>query len=103
GTDLGVKIGYAQNFATTNLNRSNGNNPVQFDCGFVEPTVGLVLTADEFVSYRLTIGYCIQGYIFKPLMLGTENTGGYEEKEYTKTSQFFTFGFGFTYYFKSKE
>ena len=103
GTDLGVKIGYSQNFIVTDLNKELGRNPLSFDAGFVEPTIGLVLSADEFTSYRLTIGYTFQGFSFDPEQLGTAMDGGWEASELNKVTHFLTIGFGFTYYFKSTE
>lgn len=103
GTDLGVKVGYTQNYISTDLNKAMGRNPVTFDAGIIEPTIGLVLSADEFTSYRLTIGYTIQGFSFDPEQLGTALDGGWEPDELQKISHYLTIGFGFTYYFKSTE
>lgn len=101
-TDMGVKFGYAMNFITTDLNKQTGVNPRQIDASFIEPTIGLILTADEKTSYRLVLGYGFQGFAFKPWQLGTQENGGYQEVDLQKTSQFFTIGFGFTYYFLEK-
>lgn len=103
GTDIGVKVGYSMNYMSTDLNKAKGHNPVTFDAGFVEPTIGLILSADEFTSYRLTIGYTIMGYGFKPYQLGTDLDGGWDHSEYSKPTHYLLIGFGFTYYFKSKE
>lgn len=102
-TDMGVKFGYSMNFISTDLNKAAGSNPKRIDASFVEPTIGLILTADEKTSYRLVLGYGFQGFAFKPSQLGTEENGGYQEVDLQKSSQFFTIGFGFTYYFLGKE
>ena len=102
GTDLGVKFGYTQNYITTDLNQAMGRDPIQINSTLIEPTVGLVLTADEFTSYRLVLAYAIQGFLFNPSQLGITQDGGYEPSDFEKMTQYFTVGFGFSYYFKAK-
>lgn len=102
GTDMGVKVGYAKNFFSTDLNKALGQNPQQVDAVYIEPCIGLVLTADEFTSYRLHIGYAIQGFGFRPDRLGTQMDGGYDSNQFGKPTQYLVVGFGFTYYFKGK-
>ncbi|MCO5260739.1 MAG: hypothetical protein M9916_11390 [Crocinitomicaceae bacterium] len=96
--DASVKFGYNWFFVVTDLNKLRKGGPYKFDAGFVEPTIGFILSATDKSSFRLTIGYTIQGFIFKPSMLGTEMNGGWDAKQYSKTSQFITFGLGYTYY-----
>ena len=67
-----------------------------------EPTLGLILTADEQNSYRLNIGYCIQGYGFSPYRIGLQSNIGYETAEFNKLTQYLVVGFGYTYYFRDK-
>lgn len=99
--DLGVKAGYAINYANTDLNKALGENPRQIPSMIIEPTLGLILSADEQNSYRLNIGYCIQGYTFKPQTLGFPSDSGFDPNKYGNTTQFLVFGFGYTHYFKS--
>jgi len=103
GTDMGVKIGYTYNMFSTDFNRKNGKNP-QITTGlYLEPTIGLVLTADEQTSYRLNIGYAIHGFGFNPKTnLGSTQNEGYDPAEFKKITNYFIIGFGFTYYFKPK-
>jgi hypothetical protein len=101
--DASIKIGYEWNFVVTDLNKTRRGGAYQFDAGFVEPTIGFILSAANQSSFRLTIGYTIQGYSFKPSMLGTYLQGGWEQKEFTKTAQFITFGLGYTYYIGKKK
>ena len=101
-TDFSVKIGYTENFATSNLNKEQGFNPRQIGSGFIEPSIGLILSADEQNSYRLNITYCIQGYQFSPQTIGINSNGGYDPNVFKSPTQFLVFGFGYTYYFKSK-
>lgn len=102
-TDLGVKVGYTQNYFVTNRNDSLGQNPYQVNSLLIEPTVELSLLADEQVAYSLVISYSFQGFGFKPSMLGIETFGGYDPAEFNKTTSYLTIGFGFSYYFKSKK
>lgn len=102
-TDLGVKIGYTQSYFDTDLNDSIGNNPYQVNSIYVEPSVGLILTADEFTSYRLFAAYAFQGFGYSPEMIGLETFGGYDPNDFDKTTSFLIIGFGFTYYFKSEK
>lgn len=97
--DFSVKVGYNENLIVTDLNKEIRGGAYRFDSGFVEPIVGFILSATEHSSYRLTIGYTVQGFIFTPFQLGTMMDGGWEAKEYSKISQFITFGLGYTYYF----
>lgn len=101
-TDLSLKIGYTQNYFVTDLNDSIPTNRTQVNSVYLEPSFSLILTADEFTSYRLVIGYGIQGYAFKPSMIGLETFGGYNMKQFSKSTSFLLIGFGFSYYFKSK-
>ncbi len=100
GTTAAVKVGYTQTHFITDLNRTNNGGPVSIDGIYVEPNVGLVLTAGEFISYSLVVGYAFQGYQFKTSHIGIDAKGGFSAKDYAKSTQFLTFGFGFTYYFK---
>lgn len=101
--DLGVKVGYTQNYFVTNRNDSLGQNPYQVNAFLVEPTAELSLLADEQVAYSLIISYAFQGFGFKPSMIGLETSGGYEPAEFSRPTSYLTVGFGFTYYFKEKK
>lgn len=101
--DFSIKVGYNENIISTDLNKKVRGGPYRFDSGFVEPIVGFILSASEHSSYRLTIGYTFQGFIFSPYKLGTEMSGGWDPNEYSKSSQFITFGLGYTYYFNKKK
>ena len=101
-TDFGVKIGYSMNFANTSLHEEAGINPLQINSVIVEPTFGLILAADEKNSYRWNIGYCIQGYGFKPATIGLASDSGYDPTTFNKLTQYLVVGFGYTYYFRDK-
>lgn len=101
GTTAALKLGYAQSYFTTDLNRQKNNGEsVAIDGVYVEPNFGLVLTAGEFISYCFVVGYAFQGYKFKTSHLGIDSQGGFSAADYNRGTQFMTFGFGFTYYFK---
>ncbi len=100
GTTAAVKVGYTQTHFVTDLNRTNNGGPVSIDGIYVEPNFGLVLTAGEFISYSFVVGYAFQGYSFKNSHLGIDAQGGFSSSDYSKSTQFMSFGFGFTYYFK---
>lgn len=101
-TDLGVKIGYTQTYFDTDRNDTLNQNPYQVNSFYVEPTIGLILMADEQSSYRLFVSYAFQGFNFRPSMIGLETFGGYDQKEFDKTATTLIVGFGYTHYFKPK-
>lgn len=103
GTDMGVKFGYTHNLFTTDFNRKNGVNPQVTSGIYLEPNIGLVLSADEQTSYRLNIGYAFHGFGFNPkTTLGSTQNEGYDPAEFNKITHYLIIGFGFTYYFKPK-
>jgi hypothetical protein len=101
-TDFGVKVGYTENFINSDKNKALGVNPVRFNSPIVEPTIGLILTANERNSYRLNLGYAIQGYGFKPMSIGLESNSAFDENKFNNLTQYFFIGFGYTYYFGVK-
>lgn len=102
GTDVGVKMGYTEHFISTDVNKKNGVNPWRLNSTNVEATLGLVLTADERTSYRLVLGYGTYGFGFRPEMIGLESNEGYDVEDFSKISQYFIIGFGYTFYFGQK-
>lgn len=102
-TDLSIRAGVSRNYFLTNFNKESGDAPVFRESMYVEPNLGLVLTVDDWNSYRLHIGYAIHGYGFKPQMLGLQSNLGYDTQEYHKLTQYLVVGFGYTYYFNNKK
>ena len=100
GTDLGLKLGYTNALFVTDKNREINGGPRSISSLYIEPTVGFVLTAGEFTSYRFVVGYSFEGYDFHTNQLGIESVGGYKPEDFNRTTQYMTFGFGFTYYFR---
>lgn len=101
-TDFGVKIGYSLNYASTDLNKASGVNPLSFDAVLIEPTLGLILSADERNSYRWNVAYCIQGYGFRPSTIGLSSNAAYDASKFNKLTNYFVVGFGYTHYFRNK-
>jgi hypothetical protein len=101
-TDIGVKVGYTQNYFKTDRNELLGQNPYQVNALLIEPTVELSLHADEQVAYSLVISYAFNGFSYKPYMIGLDTFGGFSDHEYEKATSYLTVGFGFSYYFKDK-
>ena len=97
GTDIGLKLGYGQTIFVSDSNSVMGG-PQRRNAPYVEPTFALILTANEFSSFRFVVGYAIQGYGFRPGFLGYTSDGGYDPARFSTATQYFTFGFGFTYY-----
>jgi hypothetical protein len=102
-TDISIKAGYNLNYFLTDLNDSLGINPKQINAIYLEPSIGLVLAADEKTSYRLYLGYGIQDFLFTPSMLGLQTNGGYVGDKIEKRTSYLLIGFGFSYYFESKK
>lgn len=101
-TDVGLKVGYTENFFATDVNKQNEVNPWRVNSTNVEGTLGLILTADEKTSYRLVLGYGAYGFGFKPEMIGLASNEGYDSASFNKVTQYFIVGFGYTYYFGQK-
>ena len=100
GVDFSLKSGISQiNYYSTN-NRALGLGTPKQNVAFVEPTFSLIVTANESTSYRWIIGYVVQNYKFDPTKLGFSDAKEYHTSDYNKLTQFLSFGFGFTYYFK---
>jgi hypothetical protein len=98
-TDFGLKLGYSQTYFDTDLNKQNGNNPLQVNSPYAEFTTAFVLMANENTSYRWIIGYGYQGFGFSPQDIGIASNGGYDPANFDRVTSFLVVGFGYTYYF----
>lgn len=105
--DIGVKVGYSLNFSETKERNLTGDiinkTSNQNESVLIEPTLGLILAADEKTSYRFTIGYNIQGYGFSPRFIGLESDSTWDPSKYSTPTQYLVVGFGFTYYFRKEK
>lgn len=102
-TDIGMKIGYTQNYFATSPEKGKGLSTLQVNAAFVEPTLSLILLANEKNSYRWIIGYGIQGFGFRPQHIGLQSDEGYDPAEFSKPTQYLVVGFGYTYYFRPEK
>lgn len=102
GLDYGVRIGYTMNFFDTNKNKEILGRAYTNDGGFVEPTLGLALMANENTSFRLALGYAFHAFQFQPHQMGLEKFSGIDPSRLNKITTYFTIGFGYSYYFGKK-
>lgn len=100
GIEFGVKTGVVSQLFVTDITRETGIQRV--NCIYTEPTLSLILLADEAVAYRWIVGYNISGYHFKPYHLGFDTMDGYTDSDLNKPAQSLLVGFGMTYYFGNK-
>lgn len=98
-TDFGVKIGYSKTYFKTDYNDSLHGKALSTNSMFVIPTVGFILSVDEFTSYRFSVGYAFQGYSFSPHSLGISTNSGYNTAKFSHPTSCLIVGFGFTHYF----
>lgn len=103
GTDIGIKVGYLESYANTDLLRAKGIRFERKQALVIEPTIAFVLASDVNASYRFIISYPFYGYAFTPEMIGIDSNVGYTQTELAKTSSFLTVGFGYTFYFNGKK
>lgn len=99
GVDYGVRIGYTMNFMVSNKNEEKLGKPYSNDGGFVEPTLGLSLKANENTSFRLALGYAFHAFDFRPHQMGVDKFGGFNDSDLNELTTYFTIGFGYSYYF----
>lgn len=102
-TDFGIRFGYTQSYFQTDFNDSLYGKPLQVNSISVTPSLGLILSVDEFSSYRFFLGYTFQGFGFSPQRLGISTNAGYDPSNFSKPTQYLVFGFGFTHYFSKKD
>lgn len=98
GLGFSTKFGGTFNSFNTSKNRINLGQSYRNDAAYIEPNISLILTASAATSFRLNIGYTIQGYKFHPYDLGSVSKGNWTPEELNKVTQILTIGFGFTYY-----
>ncbi len=103
GTDYGLKVGYTYSFFNSDSLSSQGRSYESKQCLYFEPQFGLMLTMDESTTIKLNIGYVIQYLGFRPSYMGLASNNGYDPNNFNKITQYFTIGFGYTHYFKSKK
>jgi hypothetical protein len=98
--EYAMKIGYNQNFFVSDTNTATLGKAAIKAGMMVEPMVSIVLTADEWSSFRFFVAYNYAINSFHLNDIGVKTLDGYTQKEFDRRTQFATFGFGYTYYFK---
>lgn len=102
GTDAGVKLGYAHAIYQSSKLKEAGINLKQEGGFYIEPTIGLILTVSEKSSFRFFVSYNILGIPFDNTRIGMESDGAMSGKDFAKIQQHLTFGFGYTFYAKTR-
>ena len=100
GTETGLKIGYLNSFAVSDLIK----NYRITEASFVEPFISLIATSSVNSSYSFTIGFPFYGYRFTPETIGILDSNlGYSNADFSKIASAFTISFGYTFYFNGKK
>lgn len=102
-TDISVKGGIAQSVIITDVLKTAGIGFLPKTCLYFEPNIGICLASEVNASFRLTIGYAVYGFGFKPWDLGVNSDLGYSQAELNKVSSFLVVGFGYSRYFNGKK
>lgn len=100
GLDLGVRTGVANYRFVTSGTKKYGAQ--QTTAVYVEPTLSLILAADEAVAYRWVVGYNFSGFAFNNERIGSTSLNGYSEKQRSGSTQTIVVGFAISYYFNNK-
>lgn len=101
--DVGIRGGYDYVISKNSYEMANLGRPHTFMSPYIEPTIGLYLMVDENSGFCLSLGYTFQGMKFSADELQLNEITGYDKNQFNKISQIFTVGFGYSYYFKSKQ
>lgn len=101
--DFGVKAGYSYSFSKTSATLAKIGKAHEYDAPYIEPMINLYLMADEQSGFSLSIGYVFRGVKFNASHIMVDEITGYEPEEFGAITQFFVFGFGYTYYFGNKK
>jgi hypothetical protein len=100
GTDFSIKVGYAESFITTNLNRENGVDPYRVSSTYFEPIIGLILVGDEETAFKFNFSFATYGFGFRPNYLGLKSNAGYDPVDFTKVVTHISVGFSYVHYFR---
>lgn len=101
GMDMGVKMGFAHAIYQSNKLKEAGRKSTG-DGFYVEPNVGLIVTVAEKSSFRFFVGYNFLGMPFDNHSIAMESDGGMAGNDFKKFQQHLTFGFGYTFYAKTR-
>lgn len=101
---LGLEIGMRGGIANYRFNTSGTKiyGAQRVTAMYMEPTISLVLAADEAVAYRWVFGYNVSGFNFDHNRIGSTSLNGYSVKDRSGPTQSFLIGFAISYYFHNK-
>lgn len=100
GMEFGLKVGYSNLlFHSDYLMKNTGKNQLSY-ATLVEPSMSLNLSSNANACVKWLVSYSFYGIGFKPERIGYPGDAGFDEAEFSKVTQFLTFGFGYTHYFR---
>lgn len=88
--------GYSWMNHQNNICPENTGN-VQQEGSYFEPSVGVNIVAQPGVLVSFTVGYTFFGQNFRPGTLCMANFPGFSDDSYVGTTQYLSFGFGFSF------
>ncbi len=98
GIEFGLKEGLSQQiFHSDSLEKS-----IKSYSNLLEPYFSFCLTANEKTAYKWTLAYTFLGFGFNPNQIGDYVNGDFETSEFRRITQFFSFGFSYSHYFKQR-
>lgn len=96
GFDGGIKVGYANAiFHSDSLSQATIST-----ASLIEPFMSFCLTANHKTAYKWTMSYSFLGLGFSPQKVGDFVNDDFNQSEYKRITQFLSFGFSFSHYFK---
>lgn len=101
--DAGIRGGYDYVISKNNYEAKLIGKAHTFTTPYIEPQISFYLMADEASGFSLTLGYTFMGMKFSANSLMVDELAGFDASDFTKITQFFTVGFGYSYYFGVKK
>lgn len=99
GLDVGIKAGGSQViFHSDSLIKQTKTY-----ANLIEPYFSFCLTGSHNTAYKWTLGYTFLGLGFYPQRIGDDENVDYPTSEYKRITQFLSFGFSFSHYFKQQD
>lgn len=102
GMEYSLKGGYAWvSFYSDTLQARNGG-PMHVEGLYAEPAVAFILSASANTAYKWRLAYSMNSLNFTPQHIGVESNLGFKPEVFKHLTQFISFGFCFTHYFKQR-
>ncbi len=99
GIDFGVREGFSQLiFHSDSLAKPNTKL-----VNTIEPYFSFCLTGSHNTAYKWTLAYSFLGFGFNPQQVGDFVNEDFEKSEFSRITQFLSFGFSFSHYFKQRD